>query len=201
MSGLRFGPPGPNPLMICIDMQRLFLEPGPWHTPAGHDILPTCVALARARPEASLFTRFLPARSAETASGSWARYYRHWEAVTLERTGPETVDLVAPLLGLAAPERVFDKTTYDAFDAAPFARAIAAATPSALVFTGIETDVCVLASVLSAVDLGYRCLLVTDAVAGSDPQAHSACLAHVYPRFDQQVEMLTTAELMPHWAG
>ncbi|WP_118134394.1 cysteine hydrolase family protein [Oceanicella sp. SM1341] len=200
MSGLPFGPLGPRPLMVCIDMQRLFLEPGPWHTPAGHDILPACAALAAARPGASLFTRFVPAASAAQAPGAWARYYRHWDAVTLERAGPETVELVPALAALATPDRVFDKLTYDAFDAAPFATAIAAAAPTALLFTGIETDVCVLATLLSAVDLGHRCLVLTDAVAGSDPAAHAACLAHVYPRFDQQVELVTTDAVMPFWA-
>ena len=40
--------------------------------------------------------------------------------------------------------------------------------------TGAETDVCVLATVLGAVDYGYRVVLVTDAVCSHSDTGHDA---------------------------
>ncbi|MGO7770942.1 isochorismatase family protein, partial [Rhizobium ruizarguesonis] len=37
-----------------------------------------------------------------------------------------------------------------------------------LIFSGVENDVCVYASVLDAVDAGYRVILAKDAVASGD---------------------------------
>ena len=42
------------------------------------------------------------------------------------------------------------------------------ANPSALIFSGIETDVCVLGTVLTAVDSGFRTIIAQDAVTSSD---------------------------------
>jgi len=67
------------------------------------------------------------------------------------------------------------------------------------VFSGIETEVCVLATALTAVDLGYRTVIASDAVASSVPAAHDACLAQIYPRFDQQIELATVDEICTAW--
>jgi nicotinamidase-related amidase len=46
-----------------------------------------------------------------------------------------------------------------------------------LIVTGSETDVCVLSTVMSAVDLGYRVILVRDAVCSSSDAGHEALLS------------------------
>lgn len=200
MSALPFGPLDGDVLHICIDMQRLFLEPGPWYGPAGLEILPAIGRLLDHAPARSRFTRFITATSPDAASGSWRRYYRHWQAVTQEQAGAAILDLHPDLAARAKPEQIFDKTTHDAFDSRAFAEALAAARPSALVLSGIETDVCVLATALSSVDLGFRTVIATDAVASSVPEAHAACLEHVYPRYDQQIELARVAEIIAAWS-
>ena len=65
-----------------------------------------------------------------------------------------------------------------------------------MILTGVETDVCVLATALSAVDRGFRVIVVSDAVASSDMDSHRACLELVYPRYDQQIELVTCEELL-----
>ena len=47
-------------LHICIDMQRIFLEPGPWFAEAGLDILPKIDQLLHARHISPIFTKFCP---------------------------------------------------------------------------------------------------------------------------------------------
>ena len=111
----------------------------------------------------AIFTRFVTADRAEDAKGSWQRYYRRWSAVTRSEAGSEVFDLHPDLAGRAAHGRIFDKTTHDAFHGADFARHLEGIPASALILSGIETDVCVLATALSAVDLGYRTVIAVDA--------------------------------------
>src|ERR1700753_1111964 len=70
------------------------------------------------------------------------------------------------------------------------ARASARARRRELVVTGSETDVCVLATVLGAVDAGYRVILVRDAGCSSSDEGHDALLALFGRRFSEQIEVV-----------
>jgi nicotinamidase-related amidase len=61
-----------------------------------------------------------------------------------------------------------------------------------VVITGGETDVCVLAAVLGAIDLGYAVKLLRDAVCSGTDETHEATLQLLADRFSVQVEVLTT---------
>lgn len=196
---LPFGPLDERALLVCIDMQRVFLEPGEWFCPGGLAILPAVKTLAGLAPGRCLFTRFITARNPDAASGQWRRYYRRWQSVTLEKIGTAAMDLHAELQPLARPDLVFDKTTHDAFQSRAFAEAIEKRAPSALILFGVETDVCVLASAMTAVDLGLRVILPRDALASSVAASHDACLAHVFPRFDEQIEIVDSRDVVEAW--
>ena len=201
MSDLPFGHLDGGALHICIDMQRLFLEPGPWYCPQGLNILPAVGDLLDRSRERSFFTRFITAATPDEAPGCWRRYYHHWHGVTQEEAGSEVLDLHPQLAAGTAEERIFDKPGHDAFKGQRFRERVEAERPSALVLSGIETDVCVLAAALSAVDLGYRTIVATDAVTSSVPEAHDACLRHIFPRFDQQIELACVADILAAWDG
>lgn len=198
-SGLRFGALGPETAHVCIDMQRLFAEPTEWHTPGLHDILGNVARLCDHAPKRTILTRFLAPRSAGEARGHWQAYYGRWQSVLADRNDPDLYDLVPALRPFVPPARLWDKTTYSAFGASGFEAVLAALGARTLVLSGVETDVCVLASALDAVDHGYRVVLVDDAVASSDPASHAATLAHVIPRYDQQIECLSTQALLEAW--
>lgn len=200
MSALAFGPLDARAVHLCIDMQRLFLEPGPWYAAAGLAILPAVRRLLDHAPDRAVFTRFITARNAEAATGTWRRYYRQWRAVTRDELGDGALALHPDLAPYAAAAQVFDKATHDAFDDEAFAQRIATIDPSALVLSGLETDVCVLATALSAVDLGYRTVIAVDAVASSAAESHRACLDHVYPRYDQQIELAGVDRILAAWS-
>ncbi len=199
MSGLSFGPLDQRAFHVCIDMQRIFLEPGPWFGAAGLAILPNIARLSDHAPKRSLFTRFITAKTAAEAPGTWQRYYTHWSEVTQEKAGGDILDLHGELAPRAMSENVFDKPTHDSFHDPAFAQRLDQEAPSALIFSGVETDVCVLATALTAVDLGHRVVIATDAVASSSEASHQACLDLVYPRFDQQIELATTDEILSQW--
>ena len=184
---------GPNTLHLVVDMQRLFAERTAWHTPALAGILPGVVRLVREGPARRAFARFIPPLTAADARGGWRPYYRHWEAVTGARLDPAFLDLVAPLAALARPDEVVDKPTYSVFALPGFAERLDARKVDTLVVSGVETDACVLASVMGAVDRGFHVVLPVDAVASASAAAHEAVLSHLLPRLPHQVE-LTTVE-------
>ena len=181
---------------IVIDMQRIFAEETAWHTPAVAEILPNVLALARAFPDQTIFAKFMLPRSADEAHGSWQTYYRRWSMLTTDNIDPSIKDLVAPLHAIAAPERVVEKTTYSAFAVPGFAERLSSEGVRTLIFSGVETDVCVLASVFDAVDAGFDVLIAVDAVGSSSPPAHQATLDLLLPRMPDQVRLITTRELL-----
>src|SRR3977135_1282393 len=100
---LRFGPLGPRTVHLCIDMQNLFAEDTPWHTPWMKRVLPAVIEIAERHPEQTIFTRFIPARHPDELPGSWRRYYRRWTDLTLERIDRQLLELMPPLARLAPP--------------------------------------------------------------------------------------------------
>ena len=177
-------------------MQQIFLEPGPWYTEAGLALLPKIEQLVCARNLPTIFTKFITPSTTSEAIGSWKTYYEFWHQVTKEEAGGKWLALHTSLQKFAHSENTFEKTTYDAFASGSFRSSIEKANPSALVFSGIETDVCVLATVLTAVDLGYRTIIAKDAVTSSDLDSHNACFEFLFPRYSQQIEIATVAAIL-----
>jgi nicotinamidase-related amidase len=68
------------------------------------------------------------------------------------------------------------------------------------VITGCETDVCVLGTVLGAVDRGYRVVVVTDAICSSSDETHDALMKLYEQRYTQQVETVRMQDVLRHWA-
>jgi nicotinamidase-related amidase len=98
---------------------------------------------------------------------------------------PGLVDLVGPLAALAHTEQTLDKPTYSMFGVVGLAEILAARGADTLILTGVETDVCVLATLFDAVDRGYRVVVVADAVTSSSAEGHEAVLEHVLTRLPQ----------------
>ena len=65
--------------------------------------------------------------------------------------------------------------------------------------SGSETDVCVLATVLAAVDLGYRVIVVRDAVCSSSDEGHDMLMRLYHTRFSEQIETADAATILSRW--
>ena len=68
-----------------------------------------------------------------------------------------------------------------------------------VVVSGSETDICVLATVLGAVDRGFRVVVATDALCSSSDETHDAMMLLYARRYGQQVETAGTAEILEAW--
>ena len=191
----------PRSLHLCIDMQRLFAEGGVWPTPWMERVLPRVVALAERHPERTLFTRFIPPRRPEDRPGQWQAYYRRWREATLERLDPAQLALLPALAALVPPAVVLDKPVYSAFAGRRLQALLRERRADALIVSGGETDVCVLASVLGAIDQGWRVVLATDAVCSSSDQGHDTLLALFGQRFSQQLATATVEQILAAWPG
>jgi nicotinamidase-related amidase len=70
----------------------------------------------------------------------------------------DLLELMPPLAALCPPATVIDKTRYSGFAETKLLAHLREREADALIISGSETDVCVLGTVLSAVDIGYaRC--------------------------------------------
>jgi len=181
---------------MAIDMQRVFAEKTSWHMPGFDAIVPNVAAIARAMPGRTFFTRFVVPHTAEHAHGHWQNYYRRWSEFTGAAMDPSLVEIVDALSPFATPPTLIDKLTYSVFEAPDCEARLAALGTTTIIFTGVETDVCVLASLMTAVDRGYRVIAVADALGSSSVEGHHATLNHVLPRLPDQVEIVDTGTLL-----
>ena len=183
----------PHTKHVVIDLQRLFAEPHGWHVPSIATILPNVLTLCQTTAEKTLYSRFITPSHPEVATGRWQNLYDAYPQVT--GLDPATLDLIQPLKQIAHPAQIFDKTTYSIFPAVhPHLDQT-----DTLILSGAETDACVYASVLCAVDLGLRVIIATDAVTSSDQAAHDATLNIIARRLPAQVELATTSEIIAAW--
>ena len=184
---------------LCVDMQRIFDHETPWRTPWLRRILPNVVEIARAHSHKTAFTRFIPVDRPGEGRGAWKRYYEHWADMTLQRIGRGMIELVPELTDLAPPAVIIDKRVYSPWQQPELHEWLRRNTVDTLIITGGETDVCVLATVLGAIDFGYRVILAADGLCSSADETHDALMKLYESRFSQQVEVVSTELILTNW--
>jgi nicotinamidase-related amidase len=197
--GLRFGELGAGAVHLCVDMQRIFADETAWHTPWMDRVLPNIVAITDRRPERTIFTRFIPLRNADEGPGTWRRYYQRWPTMTLDTLAPGMTDLVPELEQFVPPAWVVDKRVYSPWITTDLHPRLRQAGIDTLIITGGETEVCVMATMIGAIDLGYRVVLVTDALCSSADETHEAMLRVYESRFGMQMETAANSEVLDAW--
>jgi len=204
--------------LLVIDMQPLFYSKhSTWGNTRGLDgspmkaLVPVIERLARGisaavDPTHVAFTQFITPEDAHDASGSWQRYYsaegnREVTQAWMRRNGLNVSHILSVMPALqplvTASGVVLNKTTASAFASGPtrtWLRQLAEV--STLILVGVETDFCVLATALSAVDAGYRVVIVLDGIASSQPNSGQATLDYIARRFDFQIEMGSADEVL-----
>ena len=104
--------------------------------------------------------------------------------------------LIPFLAHLVPPGLLFDKSTYSPWIDGRLHNLLRQTEVATLVISGGETDVCVLATTLGAIDLGYRVIVLEDAVCSGADETHDASLKLLGDRFSVQLELLTTESFL-----
>lgn len=190
---------GRNAVHLSIDMQRIFAPGAVWSAPWIETVRPHVHALASRFPERTIFTRFVPPPRPEAMPGTWGRFYRRWIEVAQGEVAEEQLRLAPELEALVPPAEIIDKPTYSAFASRRLRESLVRRGADTLIVSGTETDMCVLASVLAAIDLGYRVLIVRDAVCSSADPGHDAIMTLFHNRFAQHAELVSTEDVLSRW--
>ena len=112
----------------------------------------------------------------------------------------DLINLVPELADFTPPAHVLDKTIYSPWLNSGLHASLQQGGVDTVIVTGCETDVCVLATVMGAIDLGYRTIVVSDAVCSSADSSHDDLLDLYHRRFGEQIEAVDTAELLDAWS-
>jgi nicotinamidase-related amidase len=180
-------------------MQRMFAEATDWNLPWMERVRPVVRLVAERHPERTIFTRFIPAQEAGDDVGTWREYYQRWRSMTIEALGPAMVGLVPELEALVPPATVIDKMRYSPWYRTRLAALLREWGIDTVIVSGGETDVCVIATILGAVDRGFRVIVVADALCSSSDAAHDAALRIYRERFTEQIETVTAETILRAW--
>jgi nicotinamidase-related amidase len=172
-------------LLIVVDMQQVVARDTLWHLPGVRDLLPTIIELTEAFEDVA-YSRHVP--PADGGHGAWKRFYENWKELDEDSSNWDLMPELAGRPGLHAA-----KSTYSVFGA-PELRA--ELDRDELVLCGVETDCCVLATALEAIDHGVPVTVVEDAVASPSPAGHEGALALFRRLDDDQVKVTTAARLL-----
>ncbi len=184
---------------LCIDMQRLFAPGGPWETPWLPRVLPSVIRLVERSPSRTIFARFITPLLPENMPGVWQAYYRKWTNVTRHRLDLSLLNLVPALERYVPPAQVFHKMVYSAFATGELHPYLRDRDIDTVIVTGSETDACVLASVLAGIDLGYRVIVARDCVCSSSDESHDSLIELYRRRFDVQIDIADSEEIVEAW--
>jgi nicotinamidase-related amidase len=188
-----------NAVHLCIDMQNIFTRGGVWETPWMERVLPAVVTLTALRPERTIFTRFITPEKPDERPGRWRGYFERWRQATRAELAARQLDLVPELERFAPPAIVVDKPGYSAFTSPRLYPFLIERQVGTVVLSGTETDVCVLATALGAVDLGFRVVIVEDALCSSLDAGHDALMTLYRKRFSEQIDLVKLEELKQLW--
>ena len=199
ISDLKFGKLGPHTLHLCIDMQLMFALETKWASEAIWNALPAIMKICGQYAPSTAFSRFICPKDLSETSGQWTRFYADAEGMLCGNMDPSMMDLLPELKRFCPPARIVDRKVFSAVASLELRELLVEQSIDTLVISGFETDVCVLATVLSAIDMGFRVVLVRDALASSNAAGEKAALESVFSRFDQQIEVIDSATLFQVW--
>lgn len=161
----------PGDHLVCVDLQRVFAEPGmPWQVPGFEQVVGPTTRLVEAFGDRVTFTRFVP--QPPGPGTAWEEYYRLWPFAFEPGSGPMW-ELEPPFDELAR-RRVLDLGSFSKWGPELDA---ASGDADGLVICGVATECCVVSTALAAADAGRPVRIVADACAGSTEELHEATLA------------------------
>lgn len=188
-------------ILVVTDMQKLFLteKKSPWSEPKQLSIIPNIKKLINLFGKNNvIFTRFIPPSNWKDQRGSWQTYYKINKKITKNYLNPDAFKIVDELLPYVSHNSLSDRNkSASVFTVGNFHSKIKNRSAKFLIFTGIEADYCVLASVLDAIHLGYYVIVIVDACSSSNANGQKHALG-IFERFPEQLWITTTKNIIKH---
>lgn len=188
-------------ILVIVDMQKLFLtdKKSPWIDKKLLSVVPNIEELIKTFEISNvIFTRFTPPKNWQNEQDSWHTYYRINQKITPSILGTEALDIIDNFIPYLSNSTVVSrKKSASIFMAGNFHSKIKKKSAKILIFTGIETDYCVLSSVLDAIHLGYYVIVIMDACASSKKQGQKHARG-IFDRFPEQLWVTSTNDLINH---
>jgi len=185
--------------LVVVDMQKLFLteKKSPWMSKKLLSIISNIKKLIENNGiQNVIFTRFTPPKNWQKEQDSWQTYYRINQKITPGILGTDALNLIDDFIPYIPNSVVVSrKKSASIFMAGKFHSVIKKKSTKILIFTGVETDYCVLSSVLDAIHLGYYVIVVIDACASSKKQGQKHARG-IFDRFPEQLWVTSTNDLI-----
>ena len=109
------------------------------------------------------------------------------------------VDLVPELQRFVPPARIVDKSTYSPWHRSRLHESLRRRGVEVIIVSGGETDVCVLAAILGAIDHGYHIVLAEDCLCSSSDEAYDATVTLYVQRYGSQITVSSAGEIVQRW--
>ncbi len=94
---------------------------------------------------------------------------------------------------------MIDKPAYSAFFRSSLTDFLVEKHVRTVIVAGAETDVCVLSTVPDAVNIGFRVVIVEDALCSSSDVGHDALMTMYRMRFNEQIDLVKAECLRDIW--
>lgn len=189
---------GARPLLLVIDMTRAFTEPG---RPLGSDTsaltdqVNRLLGAARRGGVPVMFTRVAYDRPDLSDAGLWARKIGRLDDLV---DGSDGVTLDSRLDALPA-DPILTKKYASCFFGTDLASRLVSAGIDTLVIAGLSTSGCVRATVVDAIQIGFRPIVAGDAVGDRWDDAHRQALADMAAKYADVETTEVICETLDRW--
>lgn len=158
-----------NDLLLVVDMQNVYRPGEPWQCPSmGRSVEHIRRLLDAEVTEQTVFTRFT---ASENPSGTWREYNRAYAEINSSRYLNEIVEELQPY---TEKYPVYDKQVYSSFKIPELVKMATRA--EHVLLSGVVAECCIAATLLEAIDLGYKVIYLEDCISGqTDQNEESIC--------------------------
>jgi nicotinamidase-related amidase len=191
---------GSRPAVIVVDVNIGFTDPS---SPLACDLDDVVEAIGRLLDEArraGIPVVYTTVSYGEGDRVAAAAFIDKVPALLTLEAGSHWVE-VDPRIAPRADEPVLNKLFASAFFGTPLSSLLAAAGRDSLIVTGASTSGCVRATVVDALQHGYRPIVPRDAVGDRNPAAHEASLYDIDAKYGDVVSVDDVVEHLEQLAA
>ena len=179
---------GRRPALVVVDVNRGFTDPASPLVCDLDDVVAAIGTLLHAFRGAGLPVAYTTVAYDEAARETAEAFIAKVPALLALEAGTDWVE-IDPRIAPRPEEPVFTKLWASAFFGTPFASFLAAHHCDGLVVCGASTSGCVRATVVDAVQHGYRPVVPREAVGDRNPDAHAANLYDIDAKYGDVVSL------------